>query len=113
MLQRIFTARRWWELVPEQSVISEGAGEGDTRNAAARSSAGDWLLVYFSHPGTVTLRLNAITTADTVRASWIDTTSGKATEIGTFAASGTQSFTCPEGAEDAVLVVDGEDHASC
>lgn len=106
ILQQLFTARHWWDLVPDQGVFAEGAGAGNTRNVAARANTGDWLIVYLSHPCTVGIHLQVINTDARVIATWIDPTTGTSSMIGEFPVDSTRSFTCPDGMEDAVLLVE-------
>ena len=94
----------WWRLVPDQSLIAAGEGEGLTLNAAARSAGAGWALVYLSGPATVTLRTDALT-AD--RASWIDPATGEAHPIGELPTGGREEFRAPEGWPDALLLLEG------
>lgn len=107
ILKGIFTAREWWKHVPDQSVFALGAGGDRTLNAAARSSDGDSVLVYLSSPTTVSVRMDRITAAGTVRARWVNPETGEETAIGEFPNTGTRAFTTPAGREDAVLLLDG------
>lgn len=104
----ITSLREWWLLVPDPSLLASGAGSGFARNLAARAAAGDWLVAYLSEPSTVSLRLDAITAGRRGKATWIDPRSGERKPAGSFAAAGAQSFTTPQGWEDAVLLVDAE-----
>ena len=107
IFQEIITSRdEWWTLVPDQSILVSSAGSGYALNAAARSAAGRWVLVYLSEPGTVSIRLDAITAGRRANAQWIDPTSSRRMPAGEFAAANTQSFVCPPGWQDAVLLVE-------
>jgi hypothetical protein len=106
VLKRLFTARDWWKLVPDQSVFALGAGGEKTLNVAARSTEGDGIIAYLSHPATVSIRLTTITAADRARARWVDPESGEETEAGTFPVAGARPFTMPPGRPDAVLLLD-------
>jgi hypothetical protein len=96
---------RWWELVPDPSLIVEGAGGGFAWNAAARSSSGDWLLAYLSEPSSIRLRLDALSPAPHAQASWIDPRSGDRLPGGEYPTTGIQPFRTPPGWEDALLWV--------
>lgn len=98
----------WWGMVPDQSIITEGAGSGFEMNLAARAGSGQWVLAYLSEPATVALRMEVIKSGKKVRAWWIDPASGERTPAGTFAAKGIERFTSPEAWEDAVLFIEGE-----
>jgi hypothetical protein len=99
----------WWQLVPDPSLLVADAGGGYSRNMAAHSAAGEWVLTYLSEPSTVTLRLDSLTAGASFRANWIDTTTGTRTPAGTFTTTDPVSFTSPPGwEEDAVLLVEAE-----
>ena len=96
----------WWDLVPDPSLLTRGVRSGEALNTAARSAAGDWLLVYLSEPGEVSVRLDALVGGDRAQATWIDPSSGERRPAGAFRAGGVQDFCSPRGWEDALLRVD-------
>ena len=107
----ITACREWWNWIPDQSVFASGEGRDtacrvSTLNVAARSAAGDWVLVYLSSSITVSIKMDKITAGNMVEASWIDPTTGAKTRIGSFTNSGVQSFSTPNGWEDAVLLLE-------
>jgi hypothetical protein len=106
ILKQIFTARRWWQHVPDQSVFASGEEDDPVRHVAACSREGDSVMVYLSEPATVSLRMEKITAAAKVRARWVNPETGEETEIGDFPNAGTRSFTTPEGFVDSVLLLD-------
>jgi hypothetical protein len=107
VLKQIFTARPWWKHTPDQSVFALGAGGEKVLNAAACSSDGDSVIVYLSSPTTVSINMEKINAAKTVRARWVNTETGEETVIGEFPNTGTRAFTTPESRPDAVLLLDG------
>jgi Tol biopolymer transport system component len=96
---------KWWARVPDPSVFVDGPGKGNVMNAAARSAAGDWILVYLPTRATVAVHLNKLTAAGKADAFWIDPKTGDRTRIGDYPTSGQQSFTPPGGWDDCVLLV--------
>ena len=106
ILKKIFTARHWWKLVPDQSIFASGASGEKTLNASARSADGDSVIVYLSSPTTVLLKMSKISASKVVRAKWVNPETGEETIIGDFQNSGTRSFTTPQSQEDAVLLLD-------
>lgn len=106
VLKEVFTARRWWDLVPDQRIITSQTVEGTTLNTAARSQSGDWIMVYLSSPTTVSIDTSRITASDTAEASWIDPKTGAQTPIGSFRSAGTPFFTTPSGWLDALLWIE-------
>lgn len=106
ILKRIFDARKWWRHVPDQSVFARGAGGESVLNAAACSCDGDSVIAYLSSPTTVSVHLDRITAAKTVRARWVDPETGEETVIGEFPNTGGRAFTTPASCADAVLLLD-------
>jgi len=108
VLTKLLVSMEWWKLVPDPYVFVDGMGSGETRHAAMRSTAGDRLLVYLSHPGTVSLRLDGITAANAAQATWVDPQTGTRTAIGQFPTAGKSSFSSPKGWLDAILLVEAQ-----
>lgn len=106
VLARFFASIEWWKLVPDPTIFAGGAGSGETRNAAMRSVTGNCLLVYLAGPATVSLHLDAISAAKTVRAAWINPQTGDRSGAGDFPASETPSFETPESWSDALLLIE-------
>lgn len=106
----ITSCAEWWDLIPDQSLLTASMGSGYALNAAARSAAGGWILAYLSEPGTVSIRLDAIE-AGRVRAQWIDPTNSRRIPAGVFEMTDTPALACPAGGQDAVLLVEAADQA--
>jgi hypothetical protein len=102
----IMGVRKWWKLVPDQTIFRSGAGFAFTLNVAARSSDGDELAAYFSGPSTASLDLAKVTAATAVRATWVDPRSGATLAAGDFATTAPVAFSTPAGWEDALLFVE-------
>lgn len=109
IFREIITARdRWWEMVPDASLLASGAGSGSSLNAAARSPDGRWVLAYLPEPSCVSLRLGAIPPGASARACWIDPTTGDRHAAGAADPAGAWEFTTPQGWQDAVLLVEAK-----
>ena len=108
ILEKLFTDIQWWELVPDQSVFADKRSGHENLNMAACSCCGNWAMAYLSSPGTVSINMSKITAGDVVSALWVDPKSGSQIEIGNYPNSGTQSFSAPDGWEDAVLLLKPE-----
>jgi hypothetical protein len=108
-LQHLFTSRHWYDLVPDESHRSVTAGYGtygQTNYAtAAYASDGSSIIAYLPTSRTVTVSFAALA-GDSVTGWWYNPATGAATQIGTYASSGSQNFT-PPSSGDWVLVVDG------
>ena len=100
----LFRSISWWKLVPDPSVLSNPAGG----NAAARSADGDWILAYLTGGGAVTVNMDRITASNKASACWIDPPTASRTRIGTFGTSGPETFSPPQGRQDAVLFIEKE-----
>jgi hypothetical protein len=98
---------KWWEVIPDQSIIVDGWGSGTELNAAAHASAGDWAMVYLSTRCAAMVRMDVIKTSERVAASWINPVNGEKTRIGEFRYEDVREFVTPAGWEDAVLLVEG------
>ncbi len=94
-----FSAIDWWNLVPDQSIISGTAN----LNSAARSSKGDWMCIYLPAGGSITIAMDKLTSGSSAQVSWYRTTDGTFTPAGSFATTGTRQFTTPTGWQDALL----------
>lgn len=96
----------WWLRVPDQSIISRGAGAGMSANTACRAGDGSWALVYLSAPTTVSLDTSTLKRGVDFAATWMDPRSGSTTPAGTLGAGEPASYTTPDGWEDAVLLLE-------
>jgi hypothetical protein len=108
VLKKIFLARKeWWFLAPDQGIFASGGNtKGDVLNLAARHTGGQWLMAYLGAKAAFSINMDKFTARSRARASWIDPRTGDATAAGSFAASGVQAFSTPDGWEDALLVVE-------
>jgi hypothetical protein len=100
---------QWWSLVPDQSLLTAGAGEGLTRNVAGRSPEGGWALVYLASSTTVSVDVARAVEGGPFAAYWIDPTMGEIARIGAVVSEGPIAFTTPAGCEDALLLLQRED----
>jgi hypothetical protein len=112
VVKKIFTSRRWWTLVPDQSVFASGVDQRarENLNVAARSADGDCIFIYLSSPATVSIQMDKITAGNQVKATWVNPQTGQETPAGEFPNTRTQTFTTPEGWPaqflDAVLILE-------
>ncbi len=98
-LKNLMLARAWHKLVPDQSLIRKGGGEGGTYVPAARSDNGQFAYIYIPVRQTVTVDMSKIT-GEGAKASWYNPRTGESTEAGEFDNSGRMEFTPPSGPED-------------
>jgi hypothetical protein len=107
ILRRLFELRPWYQLVPDQSVVASGQGEGEDHVQAARAEDGSFLIAYVPFGRTVGIHMDKLS-GKNVKARWYDPRNGTWREIGGYANAGNREFTSPsEGARsDWVLVLD-------
>lgn len=113
--RRLIESRPYLTRVPDDSVIvtdevpTAVPGTGTRRFVATRDEKGSFAMVYvpISRPFSVAMDKIA---GPKVKAWWFNPRDGKATAIGTFANTGTRTFTPPDAGEllDWVLVLDDE-----
>jgi hypothetical protein len=108
LLKRIFEGmKEWWRLVPDQTVFASGGNtEGTVLNLGARHQDGRWIMVYLGDKASFSIDMSKITAAKEVVARWIDPRTGGTVAAGRFANTGVQSFSTPEGWEDALLILE-------
>ena len=108
ILKKIFLARQeWWYLVPDQSIFASGGQTaGQVLNLAACHKDGKWIMVYLGSKSTFSINMDKITEGVNVSAFWIDPKTGESVSIGGFQRTGTQSFSTPDGWEDAILILE-------
>ena len=107
LMRRLFELRPWHKLVPDQSVIASGQGEGEGHLQAGRADDGSFVIVYLPRGGTVGVHMGKLT-GKSVKAQWYDPRTGKWREIGAYPSRGTQEFAAPSAGDrdDWVLVLD-------
>ena len=104
---RLFRSQRWFDLVPDQKhqVVTGGLGEfnGLDYLTAARTADGTLVMAYMPSARTITVDMTQIA-GHTVRASWVDPSTGTARKAGRFTTAGSHEFT-PPGSGDWVLIL--------
>lgn len=107
ILKKIFLGlHEWWYLVPDQSIIATGGQtQGQILNLAARHKDGKWIMVYLGSRAFFSISMDKLAGMK-VDARWIDPKTGNSVVAGNFSNTGIQSFSTPEGWEDAVLILE-------
>lgn len=119
-VKQLLEAHRWWELVPDRKhlVLTKGFGKfsqddpipDDTYATAAATADGSLVMAYLPTARTVTIDMTRL--SGQVAASWFDPSNAATTGIGSFANTGTQTFTPPgsngDGDGDWVLMLEVE-----
>jgi len=102
ILKKIFTDRKeWWRLVPDQSIFASGGNtKGRILNLAARHKDGQWIMAYLGSKAEFSINMSKLA-AEKAKAFWIDPRTGES-----IPATGRESFTTPDGWEDALLILE-------
>src|SRR5262249_35213309 len=106
-MRRLFELRPWYKLVPDQSVLASGQGDGADHVQAARAVDNSFLIAYLPQGSPVRIHMDKIS-GKKVKARWYDPREGTWRDIGEYANTGTREFVAPSrGARsDWVLVLD-------
>jgi Protein of unknown function (DUF4038)/Putative collagen-binding domain of a collagenase len=107
-LRHLFESRPWYQLVPDQSVISSGQEEGEDHVQAARAEDGSFLIAYLPHGHSIGIHLDRMTGKD-MKARWYDPREGTWREIGLYADKRIREFTAPSQGNDSDWVLVLED----
>ncbi len=107
LARKLFELRPWYRLVPDQSVIAEGQGEGEDHIQAAIAADGSFLLAYLPFGQPVAIHMERITGTE-VRAFWYNPRDGRFIDIARYPNHGIVTFTPPTDFDrtDWVLVLD-------
>jgi acetyl esterase/lipase len=104
-MRRLFELRPWYKLVPDQSALAEGQGEGEDYARAARAADGSFVLAYLPAGKPVRIQMDKVT-GKAVKAWWYDPREGTWLSAGEYANKGSREFTAPSrGAQDDWLLV--------
>ena len=108
ILKKIFLGRNeWWYLVPDQSIFASGGQTaGQVLNLAARHKDGKWIMVYLASKASFSINMDKISPAGKVNAFWVDPRTGESVAAGSFSNTGIESFSTPDGWEDALLILE-------
>jgi len=108
IFRNIFLDRQeWWHLVPDQGIFASGGNtRGDVLNLAARHKDGKWIMVYLAAKATFSLNMGKLIVGNQAKACWVDPATGKSAAAGMFPNSGVQTFSTPDGWEDALLILE-------
>jgi hypothetical protein len=98
-----FRSIDWWKMVPDQAIF----GKWTNGNVAARSSDGEWIVVYLTDKTPVTINLKYITAFSNATGWWINPLTGERTRIDEYATTESKTFTIPADWQDAVLYIKG------
>ena len=108
IFRTILESIKWWEFVPDNSVIAEILEEGDHTKMAMCDSKGNRILVYLTQPSSVIINFAQLKGTGRSIAFWFNPKTGKKKKINKIVNAATMSFSTPKGWEDAVLLIEAE-----
>ncbi|MCX6903242.1 MAG: DUF4038 domain-containing protein, partial [Verrucomicrobia bacterium] len=108
ILKKIFLERKeWWHLVPDQTVFASGGNtDGQVLNLAARHKDGRWVMLYLGGRASVSVNMNKVAGTSGIKAVWVDPRTGQSLPPERRTNRGVESFSTPEGWEDALLILE-------
>jgi hypothetical protein len=98
-LRKLVELRPWYQMVPDQSVIVTGQGEGEDHVQAARAEDGSFVLAYLPFGHAVVIRMDKIT-GSIVKAQWYNPRDGNFSQVARYPNSGLREFVAPTMGED-------------
>jgi hypothetical protein len=106
-MRRLFELRPWYKLVPDQSLIAAGQGEGEDHVQAARAEDGSFVIAYLPTGKPVRMKMGGIS-GKNVKAQWYDPREGAWRRIGEYPNTGDREFVPPSQGRrsDWVLVLE-------
>jgi hypothetical protein len=106
-MRRLFELRPWYKLVPDQSIIASGLGEGEDHVQAARAEDGAFLIAYVPSGKTLSVKMEKLSAKES-KAYWYDPRKGTWKAIADFRNKDVAEFVPPSSGEknDWVLVVE-------
>jgi hypothetical protein len=106
-MRRLFELRPWYRMVPDQSVLAAGQGEGEDHVQAARAEDGSFLIAYLPTGKPVSIQMDRLSGQE-VNARWYDPRQGTWTSIGRYASTGVREYVAPSQGDrdDWALVLD-------
>ncbi len=110
LVRRLFEARPWYRLVPDQSVIISGQGQDEDHVQAARAADSSFLLAYLTFGNPVMIDLRKLS-GRSLRAYWFDPRTGSLQSIGEFPRAASRQFKPPTQGPSADWVLVVEDAA--
>jgi len=108
ILKKIFLERKeWWHLVPDQTVFASGGNtEGQVLNLAARHKDGRWVMLYLGGKASFSVNMDKVAGTNGIKPVWIDPRTGQSLPVERRPNRGVESFSPPEGWEDALLILE-------
>jgi hypothetical protein len=106
-MRKLLELRPWHTMVPDQSVIAAGQGDGENHIRAARAEDSSFILAYSPMGSSISIHMDRIS-GKTIKAQWYNPRLGIFTLIGEYANTGVRIFGTPfQGTQyDWVLILE-------
>jgi hypothetical protein len=98
-MRRLLELRPWYRLVPDQSLIMAGQGEGEDHVQAALAEDGSFALAYLPFGHVVIAKTSRIS-GSSVKAQWFNPRDGSFTQIGRYSNRDMCEFVPPSNGDD-------------
>ncbi|MFN2131931.1 MAG: glycoside hydrolase family 140 protein [Anaerolineae bacterium] len=110
LLRKLFEARPWWKLVPDQSLLADAPRSGGAKVRAARAQDGTFLLAYSPRGASFAVD-RSVLGASRVRETWYDPRYGSAFVVHTGTGTGYQTYAPPTSGRgnDWILILEDPD----
>ncbi|MCI0625268.1 MAG: glycoside hydrolase family 140 protein [Acidobacteria bacterium] len=107
ILRKLFESRPWHRLVPDNSLIAAGQGEGENHVQAAIAADASFAIAYLPFGNPISIRLDRLS-GPKVKAQWYDPREGTWIPIGQYSNTGIREFVPPSNGKqnDWVLVLE-------
>jgi hypothetical protein len=107
LARKLLESLGWYRLVPDQSVIVKGQGEGEDHVAAARAEDGSVVVAYLPFGNPIGIEVGRVS-GGRVKSRWYDPRDGSWTHIEEYPSGGVREFVAPSSGEqdDWVLVLE-------
>jgi len=102
--EKFMTSLKWWNLVPDSSLVISGRGEGEARQVALRSADGKECLVFFPVAKAAEIDIKTLSPSDAITAQWFDPQTGQIIDAGSISTT-TPALLTPPGQDDWVLLL--------
>lgn len=106
-VRKLFELRPWYRMVPDQSVIAAGQGEGEDHIQAARAEDGSFIVAYSTFGHRIASHMDKLSGAR-IKAQWYDPREGTWSPIGQYPNKGIREFVPPSNGDqnDWILVLE-------
>lgn len=99
LVRKFFEIRPWWKMVPDQSVIAIGQGDGEDHIQATRAEDGSFIVAYSTFGHRVGIHMDRLA-ASRIKALWYDPREGIWSTIGEYTNRGIREFVPPSNGEN-------------